>query len=31
MAQKSSPQALKCEYIATTYGTSELVPFPKHT
>ncbi len=29
--RKSSPHALKCEYIPTTYGTSKLVPFPKHT
>src|SRR6266849_7638583 len=28
---QSSPQALKREYIAMTYGTSKLVPFPKHT
>jgi hypothetical protein len=29
--QMQLPQALKREYIATTYGTSELVPFAKHT
>jgi len=27
---KSSPQALKREHISTTYGTTEVVPFPFH-
>ncbi len=29
-AAKSSPQALKRDTFSTTYGTTKVVPFPKH-